>query len=242
MNKFSKPPQRHLPNLATSLIAVVLLLVFGIGHRLASAHFSEAVGTVVVKRGTLNALPMNMGEWTGREVPLDERVVQATDTDDHVHRVYTDSNGQAVTLYLACGIRMRDLMPHRPEVCYPSAGWILEGKRSTEINGPAHEPHLAQVLRFRQGGLGNTRMSVLNYYLVDGRHCPDVSLLRSQAWRVGTGLTYAAQVQVAATAHPLQDRTDEAVSTFAAVAAPEIQKLLDELVKTAQTQSQGRKP
>jgi EpsI family protein len=178
---------------------------------------------------------LELGEWKGLDVPLDERTVRATDTDDHIHRVYVRGPGEVVTLFVAYGVRMRDLLPHRPEVCYPSAGWTLL-RAHTAVQGTNDgEPWEGRFLRFRQGGFEAAETTVFNYYLIDGRACPDVSLLRSKAWKTRTQTRYAAQVQMAVTRGGWSSDRDaeELILSFARVSSPEIRRLLDEAVDAA---------
>jgi hypothetical protein len=48
--------------------------------------------------------------------------------------------------------------------------------------------------------LDTKKTLVLNYYIVDGQRCHDVSLLRSKAWRGSGTIRYVAQVQIATSA------------------------------------------
>jgi EpsI family protein len=182
-----------------------------------------------------------MGAWRGRDVPLDPAVVRATDTDDHLHREYTSASaGRGVVLYVAYGIRLRDLAPHRPEVCYPSAGWTLENTRIVDVpvvdpsgaSGAASVP--VQIHTFGRGGLQAARLMVLNYYIVGGDYSADVSLLRSSQWAAReSGPTYAAQVQVACVATTNAANAEETVREFAAIAAPVVHSFLDAAVAKA---------
>lgn len=178
---------------------------------------------------------MQLGDWTGREAPLDEAIVQRTDTDDHVNRTYMRSGGRkAVSLFIGYGVRMRDLMPHRPEVCYPGAGWTLDETRRIELTTDDGSILPCQIHTFYRGGLDLRRVEVLNYYIVDGRYCPDVSSLRSRAWKSQSGMTYVAQVQIAqvqiaGTARSLRGGGEELVRAFAVDSAPQIRSLLAEI-------------
>ncbi len=223
--------------LSTGAVAASVLLLFGIGHRLATARLTTITASVPLPRGTLDALPMRLGDWNGHDVPLDERVIRATDTDDHVHREYV-RNGESVTLYVAYGVRMRDLFPHRPEVCYPSAGWTLERARDVTVPD-GHETLSARVLRFRKGGLDGQSLAVLNYYLVDGQACPDVSLLRSRVWRRSQA-SYAAQVQIASSIGVSEDHREEMLRDVAEAAAPVIATLIHRAVAGALSTADSR--
>jgi EpsI family protein len=213
-------------------LAVIVLLVCGLGHRWAGAHLSDITGSVFLPRGTLASLPNQIGAWLGRDESMDERVIQATDSDDLLHRTYVqESTGDSVTLLVTYGVRMRDLLPHRPEVCYPAAGWNIEAseERWIEYDGGSLTTRLHH---FRKGGLDGRSMGVLNYFIVDGVGGPDVSLLRSRLWkREETG--YAAQVQITAGRTLEEDGSDRGILEFARVSAPKILRLINEAVAEA---------
>lgn len=219
---------------STVWVAVGLMIASGAGYRMAAGRLSGLAGSVVLARGTLNALPLQIGPWNGSDAAVDERIVKATDTDDHVSRNYVRSDGGGeVSLFIAYGVRFRDLMPHRPEVCYTGAGWTLEetSERTLTIDDEFELP--CQVHRFGHGGLGSRSITVLNYYIIDGQLCKDVSLLRSHAWRLKTDVRYIAQVQIASSGRGMRNRAAEVVSAFAADSAPAIRRTLEEAVEKA---------
>jgi len=129
---------------------------------------------------------------------MDSRIAKATDTDQLLSRAYRQLKGAgSVSLFIGYGIRLRDLLPHRPEVCYPGNGWALRDTQRVELEISAGDRLPCQVHRFTRGGLSSESMVVLNYYIVDGRYCADVTLLRSMSWKRDGSSHYAAQVQVA---------------------------------------------
>ena len=223
------------PSLAAVIITAVLLLALGgAGHRMASARLADLAGTIFLPRGTLNKLAQHIGDWHGQDVPLDARIVEATDTDDLINRTYARSSGSnAVALFIAYGVRMRDLMPHRPEVCYPGSGWTLDQSRRLELRLSDDSLLPCQIHTFSKSGLDSRQVTVLNYYIVDGRSCADVSLLRSKSWKFGSDFRYAAQVQIATRGSPIGDAGQESVRAFAADSARQIRDLLEEAVRQA---------
>lgn len=213
---------------AAALVATGLFVATGLGYRLVSPALSAVRGEMTAPVGLLEQLPLEIGEWTGRDVPLEERVVRATDTDDHLNRVYRRSGVvESVSLYVAFGIRLRDLAPHRPEVCYPSSGWTLEKKRTVTISGDDGIEREAQLFRFRRGIFEAERIEVLSYYVVGGVHCRDVSLLRSTWWRGGSRPGYSAQVQIVASAGN-DERESAELTAFAAAVAGPIARILEQ--------------
>jgi len=227
-------------------VAIALLVLCGVGYRTLTARYADLSGTPL-PRGTLKQLPLQIGGWSGVEVPLDERIVQATDTDDLVNRKYVRRSGKdAVLLYIAYGLRMRDLAPHRPEVCYPGAGWTIDDRRVVDVALDDGSKLPVQIYQFSRGGLVSSRIWVLNYYLIDGLYCPDVSLLRSKAWRPQNDVRYVAQVQVVSAADTSLGlaNTDKKVRAFAADSASEIRDLLEAAVAqvTSEDPNQDNSP
>jgi EpsI family protein len=212
-----------------ALVAIALLLGAGIGFRALDDYLSRPTHSVPLPPGTLARIPFRIGAWVGESVALDERVREATDTDDLLNRRYALPGGHAgVELYVAYGVKARDLMPHRPEVCYPGAGWTLADKRTVELNLVDGEALGCRVLRFDHGGLDLRSIAAVDYYIVDGQYCPDVSLLRSKAWRGSRGVRHVVQVQIAASATELRDldAAEAAALKFAADSANIIRGVL----------------
>ena len=187
----------HKSIIAAAAAASFLMLIFGLGYRVLAARLEAPGDAAPIRPEALQQLPLQMGAWTGQEIPLDEVIVEATDTDAHVNRRYARRGGlESVMLYIASGVRARDLMPHRPEVCYTGAGWTLTDRRSMDLPLSNGMKLPCNVLQFSRGTLNSSRVMVLDYYLVDGQYCRDVSLLRSKAWQGSGTVDYVAQVQI----------------------------------------------
>jgi len=216
------------PVIAAAIAASVLMLVYGLTYRVLAARLATPVNANPIPQPALDKFPAQIGNWTGQEVAIDEDVVRATDTDAHLSRRYSRRNGlEFVSFYLACGVRARDLMPHRPEVCYTGAGWTLVDKDSTELPLADGMKLPCNVMQFSQGALNKQRLMVLDYYIVDGQYCADVSLLRSKAWRGSGTVGYVAQVQIvtAVTAVVPADSAAALISDFAVESASSVTRL-----------------
>jgi len=217
-------------------VALVLVLAGGTGYRMAAARYERSSTSVPIPKGTLSRLPMTIGEWKGQDVPISERIIKATDTDDHVNRTYQRSPKDVVSLWVAYGVHLRDLMPHRPEVCYVSSGWTMVDSSQLHLKLSDGQELGCRLIHFRRGGLDTEAATVLNYYLVDGQYCPDVSLLRSRASQFNAAATYSAQVQITVIGENLNEREDQLLSDFAGESAPLIRSLLTEAVRQAASQ------
>jgi EpsI family protein len=176
----------------------------------------------------LQRLPMQIGDWTGQDVPLAETIVRKTGTDGHINRRYSRHGGlENVGLYIAYGITARALAGHRPENCYKGAGWTLLDRQSMEVSLANGGGLPCSIFNFSRGGLNAERIVVLDYFIVDGRLCGDASLLLSRAWRGSDTVDYVAQVQISSTGNLPGDSATRIVSTFAADSARLIADLFE---------------
>jgi len=208
------------------------MLAFGIGYRELAAKLSTNISTLSISPEMLKELPMQIGQWTGAEVPIDEKIVQATDTDAHISRNYFRYNdSESVWLYVAFGVKARDLMPHRPEVCYVGAGWTLMDRHSLDLPKDDGQTIPSTIFMFSRGTLNTEKIITMDYYIVDGQYCRDVSLLRSKAWRGSGTIGYVAQVQIVALAstNPYENSTEEIIRDFAVESAPFLSALLEKI-------------
>lgn len=186
------------PSVLTAVVvASCLMLVFGLAYRVVAAKLDAPVDTVPISPDALARFPLQLGEWKGEDVPMDEAIARATDTDARLNRRYTRRGGlESITFYIASGVKTRDLMPHRPEVCYTGAGWTRVGRRLAKLPLSASTVLPCNIMQFSRGALNTQRVVVLDYYLVDGQYCADVSLLRSKAVHGSGTVQYAAQIQI----------------------------------------------
>mgnify|MGYP001319134953 FL=1 len=176
-------------------VAGGLMLLFGLGYRAVEAKMAAPVNTTPVSQDSLDRLPLEIGGWTGRDTPVDANIIEATDTDAHVSRQYVSNTGfGAVSLWIASGVRARDLMPHRPEVCYVGSGYTLVKREAPDLPLDDGGVLPCNAMQFSRGVLNSNRVFVLYYYLVDGQYCRDVSEWRYKL--LWTRIGYIAQVQV----------------------------------------------
>jgi EpsI family protein len=229
MTESEKPNRR--PAIAAAVAASCLMLVFGLAYRVVAARLEAPVDTTPISPAALARFPLRVGAWTGEDVALDEAIVRATGTDAHLNRRYSRRGGlEAVSFYIASGVKARDLMPHRPEVCYTGAGWTLRNRRSVELPLSDSVKLPCNIMQFSRGALNTQKIVVLDYYLVDGQYCADVSLLRSKAWRGSGTVRYVAQIQITTpvTATFQAEAAAKTISDFAVESAALTASLFDE--------------
>ncbi len=194
------------------------MFLFGLVYHVLATQIAAPGDSTPIDPCALEHFPLEIEEWTGQEVSMDKEIIRATDTDAHLNRRYSRLNGlEHISFYIACGVRARDLMPHRPEVCYTGSGWTLAHNNILELPLPDNNILPCNIMLFSGGGLGAEKVMVLYYYIVDGQYCQDVSLLRSKIWRGSGAVGYVAQVQIT-TAVPATQTTDKALKLVTAFA------------------------
>ena len=85
-----------------AITASFLMLIFGLVHHVLAARLAAPVNTISIDPAALERLPLQIGDWVGQEVPLDEAVVRNTDTEAHISRRYSRPDAsQYVGFYVA---------------------------------------------------------------------------------------------------------------------------------------------
>ena len=112
--------------------AAVLLGAFVLMHTV--SH-----GESIIARQSLRELPYTLGDWTGEDHPLQERIVQAVSVSDYTNRVYFEAGADApVELYIGyyASQRTGDTI-HSPRNCLPGAGWDPVRSEIAKISLPS---------------------------------------------------------------------------------------------------------
>jgi hypothetical protein len=197
MEQTMETDKSRRPIMVAAVVATGMMLVFGVAYRVAAARLGAPVSATPFAPSALDPFPLQLGSWVGRDVPLDAAIIRETDTDAHINRVYSRGSGlESVSFYVAAGVRARDLMPHRPEVCYTGSGWTLGEHRTLELTLSDGSALPCKVFQFSRGTLSTQKVVVLYYYIVDGQYYADVASLRSRAWRGSAAIGYVGQVEI----------------------------------------------
>jgi len=88
---------------------------------------------VVVERNFKN-LPFTIGDWTGDERTFDQSIYDELRADENLYRIYRNSNGDELGLYIGYYGTQRGGHPeHIPAGCYTGAGWGIESNTPLDI-------------------------------------------------------------------------------------------------------------
>lgn len=214
-----------------AIAASFLMLIFGLTYRVLAARLVVFENMTPIDPAALERFPLQIGDWMGQDVPMDEAIVDATGTDAHVSRRYSHSSGlESVSLYVACGVNAYEVLSHRPPACYIAAGLSLVDSRSVELLLDDGKKLPCRIFQFFQGGLDTKKVTVLYYSIADGQHFGDDSVSLLQASRGIRAVGYVAQVQIVASTESLtSDSSARLISAFAVDSALSIARLFEAL-------------
>jgi len=75
----------------------------------------------------MSEFPKTIGEWEGKDIPLEDRDYQILETKNLIVRDYKNAQGQSVMLYIIYSQENRRAL-HPPEICYTGGGATIVDK------------------------------------------------------------------------------------------------------------------
>ncbi|MGA8439160.1 MAG: exosortase C-terminal domain/associated protein EpsI [Candidatus Sulfotelmatobacter sp.] len=143
-----------------------------------AASFIGLTGILLQARGSvetvpshlpLSSFPLQLGTWTGTDVPLDKETREVLGPGDFLVRSYVDPPGDLpdVDLFVAYfpSQSTGDTI-HSPKNCLPGAGWYPERNDVVTLSLPGHAPFPANRYVISRAG---RRKLVLYWYWAHGR-------------------------------------------------------------------------
>ena len=220
------------PAMFAAIAASLLMLVGGLAYYAIAARLPVPKVAAPIAPDALERIPLQIANWSGEDIPIDEDIIIRTGTDAHINRRYSRGNGlESVLLYATSGADIGALIGHRPEVCYVGSGWAPVDCRSVELPLTDGTELPCSIFEFSRGGLRVQRVVVLNYFIADGQHCGNASATRSRAGYRLAEVRYITQVQIVASVklNVSSDSAKRLVSDFAVDSALSITKLSDDI-------------
>jgi EpsI family protein len=93
------------------------------------------------------AIPVELGEWSSRDLAVDHAFLGSAGIAQMVYRQYTNARGESIELFVSLGDRSaRRRSPFSPTTGVPGTGWAVVGERSPvriAADGPWVSPRLA---------------------------------------------------------------------------------------------------
>ncbi len=117
----------------------------------------------------VGSMPRTIGTWVGRDIPIDQSVLDILGKGDFVERLYSqrDASTPPIDLFIGYFPTQRTGQTiHSPQHCLPGAGWTFESSSYTDIRADNGTPfHVGEYVITN----GEARQFVLYWYQAHGR-------------------------------------------------------------------------
>lgn len=183
------------------LSTIVLVVAFGLAYRVLASRLKLITESPVSLLVPLNKIPLDIGPWRGKDVPVPPNIQRVAGNDDFINRLYiNESNKEWANVYVAYTARPRSMLGHRPQVCYPAGGWVHDNSKEAKVVSKLGTEIPCLIHNFHTPAPQYEQRVVLNFYIVNGRLTSDESVFSGLGWRTpniaGDPARYAAQVQI----------------------------------------------
>ena len=113
------------------ILGVVALIGFTVAEARISGRFQGSNMTEEQFAALLKNVPLDIGEWHGTDLPVEEQVKMTAGARGYVSRSYKNAiTGEVVTIWLIVG-HAKDVVRHTPDVCYPSSGFTTRAPENS---------------------------------------------------------------------------------------------------------------
>jgi len=152
------------------VISFIVFLVAGLSLR------SISHGEATPLRRSFGDFPLQIEQWSGRQLELETRVLEVLRVDDYVLRQYQDGQGLPLELYIGYYKSQRQgATYHSPKHCLPGSGWAFLHTGTVDLRVAQHPGSSVEINKFIiQKGLD--KQLVLYWYQDRGR------IITSEYW------------------------------------------------------------
>ncbi len=113
--------------LPKALLAIALLVGSAVLRHQMEAAVAAKIDSTRFSPFKLSEVPGTLGPWVGKDEELDPFIARKTGSTDYIMRRYTNSQTGAVLELLMLYGPAADMGYHKPDACYPGAGYKLIG-------------------------------------------------------------------------------------------------------------------
>jgi EpsI family protein len=142
-------------------------------------------GEATVRHNALRELPYTLGSWTGKDQPIEERIVKAVGVSDYTNRIYFSEQDGFAQLYVGyyASQRTGDTI-HSPKNCLPGAGWDPVQSGYAKISVPGGRQIVVNEYVIQQG-----LDKALVFYWYQGRGRVIASEYSGKFWMVADAIS-----------------------------------------------------
>ncbi len=187
------------------MLAILLLILSGVLYRGVTGRLQAAYQSPVKLPIPLSDFPKEIGNWVGMDIPIrstTKEYMEQNFADDFFSRRYINSqnNSWADVYVVYCSTKPGGILGHRPQVCYPGAGWIWDSTDESSFVTTAGRKISCLVHRFHIPEPQYRETVVLNFYILNGqittREDDFSGLLGRRPNIAGNPARYVVQVQI----------------------------------------------
>jgi EpsI family protein len=126
-------------------LILALALVIGAELGIRVLDYSLMPAPISATQKPLKDLPTTIGSWTGKDVDFDHNLILSSGAAEMINRDYQNPVGDQIAVNLGLWLDYEPVFPHRPEICYPNAGWEINNRKLITISNGGH-PFKARLL------------------------------------------------------------------------------------------------
>jgi len=187
------------------ILAVVLLVASGVVYRILAPRWQGTGQRTIKLPIPLGQFPLTVGNWVGSQMTIEattQEYMRKNFADDFFSHHYTHQKvGAWVDVYVVyCASRPAGIMGHRPGVCYPAHGWILDSTDTTEFVSLLGNKIPCLIQRFHKPVPNYQEALALSFYVVNGQIAINEKAFSGLMGRnpniSGDPAKYVAQVQI----------------------------------------------
>jgi len=101
-------------------------------------------------RKSLSEFPKSLGGWTASEHELDADLFHGTGAAEMVNWEYRNTNGDAIDASVGTWLTYDVAIPHKPEICYPAAGWEIVDRQVVQVPLDGNHSFHAKLITFEK--------------------------------------------------------------------------------------------
>jgi hypothetical protein len=207
---------------------MVTLGVFGVGAAQPMLHGrpGDVDGYLERVQGAAK-MPMEIGEWVGKDQPLPEAAVKMLKPNASISRTYVNKKtGEPVQFLLIESSDGRDLAGHYPPNCYPGQGWTLANQVSKTWKVAGMEIPGMEYEFVMRGALQQGHIFADDFFIMpDGSFLPDMAQFNRASADYRKHYYGAAQVEVTFDGNSLPQDRDARLGMFVGSCEPLLQAI-----------------
>jgi EpsI family protein len=134
-----------MSNLVRTMISGAILAT-GLAAQAGLERLNQTIRPPLLR--SLHSIPLVMGDWVGRDEPVNADIVDRSQTTEYLNRVYESRKQPGVRLRVWINYSSRgNNLRHTPEICLPSGGWTKIESMTRVIDVPLDSELSMEVTR-----------------------------------------------------------------------------------------------